>query len=332
MSNQNLFTIEIDKEMYFPGDLINGRVIVQVQQETRMRSIRLSVLGNSYTWASAEYFIKFTLELLNEEQTFQPGETAIPFTLRLPDDTLPQTYKVQNDYIWYRLRVQKGGGYGKRYTATKSFQIADVVDLNQQKNDLSKPFHFVREAGTRTYMERKCRGTITVTTNRTGFCPGDTIIVNVKLKNGKYEEANGITIGLIKFINIFGGSGAPITRQLIRYGEKVIARDTLLQDVPVHETMEWNQKIIEIPNNIASSLNTKYIKVRYEIVVFAHYKNDFRRVKCRVEVPIIIGRIPLGTVQKRRAVQATSYGDEQTRDIIQIPTYEDQLCKFCFLI
>lgn len=101
---------------FYPGQLISGKIILNITKTTKIRGVYLSIVGKEkVNWKQgsggggagvdryrAEHSnIDETISLSEEKQELQPGQFEYPFEYRLPDDCPPSYHSNRCDCMYY---------------------------------------------------------------------------------------------------------------------------------------------------------------------------------------------------------------------------------------
>jgi len=144
--------------LYFPGQFLSGRVIVELQDEMAITGLLFHVCGEAVVNVSAnrtdrqtdkENYIDFRLRLLGEPGTketntlggdgnhggvpvlLSPGIHSFPFKLGLPVG-LPSTFLGKHGWVQYYCKTALKEASGLAHKNQQVFIVMNPIDLNQE--------------------------------------------------------------------------------------------------------------------------------------------------------------------------------------------------------
>lgn len=118
------FVINLDstRQVFYPGELLTGQVVMTLKAPLKMRSIRIHLGGraychwvetlsggdstNSYEFSGLQQLVNKTVFLFGnkkEDRMHPPGRHRYPFSIRLPT-VLPSSFEGSLGYIRYYLK------------------------------------------------------------------------------------------------------------------------------------------------------------------------------------------------------------------------------------
>jgi len=195
--------------LYFPGQFLSGRVIVELQDEMAITGLLFHVCGEAVVNVSAnrtdrqtdkENYIDFRLRLLGEPGTketntlggdgnhggvpvlLSPGIHSFPFKLGLPVG-LPSTFLGKHGWVQYYCKTALKEASGLAHKNQQVFIVMNPIDLNQEPAILAQPFHC--EIEHKLGMTCMTTGPVTcrVRLDRGGYVPGEAINIWATIDN-----------------------------------------------------------------------------------------------------------------------------------------------------
>ncbi|KAL4236706.1 hypothetical protein ACF0H5_005090 [Mactra antiquata] len=200
------FDIELDKEIYYAGEVITGKVIVITTENIKVKGIRLTLRGKAHTeWKinkagetrtlkDDEYYIDDKRVLWgkdkNEECEVTPilprGQHSYAFDFKLPETALPCSFESKIGHIRYYLRVVMDIPYASPPQGIKYFTIigphTDCMDDKYLSPKYADDKH-------RTCCFCCVRGLVRIQASleRSAYCCGENIRVKAEIQNGDDE-------------------------------------------------------------------------------------------------------------------------------------------------
>jgi len=182
--------------LYFPGQFLSGRVIVELVDEMAITGLLFHVCGEAVVNVNSnrtdrqtdkENYIDFRLRLLGEPGgvpvLLSPGIHSFPFKLGLPLG-LPSTFLGKHGWVQYYCKTAlKEAHTGLAHKNQQVFIVMNPIDLNQEPAILAQPFHC--EIEHKLGMTCLTTGPVTcrVRLDRGGYVPGEAINIWATIDN-----------------------------------------------------------------------------------------------------------------------------------------------------
>lgn len=216
MGKIQTFIIELENHrgVYFPGQIVRGEIVLELNEAVKIREIRITFQGEAYVdWPSSsspyeetsgpkkggfrlptdehfsasEVYFNRTIPLFGkgrgegDSNTLPIGRHSFPFDFGLPD-VLPSSFEGPWGYIRYFINatIDRPWSFNKNYK--RPFSVISPVDLNTQKNVM----HSTSNRGSKRMFCLCCKsGPIsgTIHLDRIGFVPGERIDINAEIQN-----------------------------------------------------------------------------------------------------------------------------------------------------
>lgn len=134
--------------LYFPGQFLSGRVLIELQDETPALGLHFHVVGEGVVRAGGrqertydkENYIDFRMRLLGDVDQgpaiLSPGIHSFPFKLGLPIG-LPSTFLGSFGWIQYYCTAALREPKGLTHKNHQVFIVMNPIDLNLEKPILS---------------------------------------------------------------------------------------------------------------------------------------------------------------------------------------------------
>lgn len=297
-----------DHGTFFTGQIVSGKVIVQLNKRKKLRAIQLKICGFSYaTWrdrrsgAKKEHHHKkrrfsgredyiasntFLIGSDNGQDTIvEAGSHIFTFQCLIPENC-PSSFEGKYGHIRYVAKVIMMNSSSKNHSYTVGFTVLKLLDLNWDSSMLKMPANI--EA-----IEGFCLSTskpvlLSVDITQTGYVPGQMILVSGEVNNQSNCDA--------KKINVFLNLRAIYTSDCPRTNTKVEKICLVKKESsPVARKTRRNfTEIIRVPATAPSCEHlSKVVRISYEIAVVAVMNGLIRNAKA--VIPITIGNVPFHT-------------------------------------
>ena len=322
MAPPQVFVIEVldGNRAFFPGQSINGRVILNCQEQKKLRGIYLTLVGRAYVhWSEQrgkqtvryrdeEPYFNFQVKLWGGDggsQQLPPGNYEWPFSFQLPS-TLPTSYEGYYGNIRYWLEARMGRPWKFDHVTKFAFTVLERVDLNLSQEDFNAPRHGEAQ---KTLCCLCCKSgplTLAVSTDRGAYCAGEKILLNAWLENNTSKEMKMLKAKLRRTVAFYAGGKS-------RHHQDVIAKIKTTGGIPAGQTFEWNQEPLPIPTCPPSSHTCRIIHTNYtldvEVVVPTFSFN------LHVILPIVIGTEPLRSAYTNTTLPTVGFTNIETVNI-----------------
>nr|XP_039254095.1 arrestin domain-containing protein 17-like isoform X2 [Styela clava] len=288
-----------EKTVYFPGNMISGQLVIELDNPMKMEAIAIKFIGQAYVhWTGQQssggpsaienlfYHEDIVPGKYDNQTSLAKGHHVFSFQYKLPEP-LPSSYEDLIGYIRYFVKatIVKPGKFEQN--TVRAFTILDSLDLNAIP-DAMKPCGG-QESKQLCYLCCKS-GPIEMEfhTDRSGYVPGEYILLNGTITNSRLEFSNtkveGSSVQLIKRVTYHA-----------MYNSKIVILEVARINgppVPKHGSITWTNERLRIPPLPPSEINhCKIIDIVYFVQFQAHLRSFATdpRINCR----ITIGTIPL---------------------------------------
>ncbi len=322
--NADIIVESGEDRIYRPGEEICGQILLKVDPDgLACKGVSISVTGE----ASTHFWDKKTIDLdrknrdwhYDEEQYFKmkrivfgngTEDTFLPYGVHefffseiLPED-IPSSYKGKYGMVKYcvLIRVIRSGSDANSknpgtsnpdLTSKKDFRVMSTVeDLNNISSaSKSQSMEIEKRFGCLCCMSEPLFARIS--TNKTGFVPGEAVLIEVKVKNMSNMDVKEVSVILQQKVTFFGlrhGNG----QQHSERDSCVIGKIILPGTVNAGENKEWQEELL-IPDGIPPSelMNCSLMDINY-VLRFNVVPSGWRRVSTlHCELPFIIGTVPI---------------------------------------
>ncbi|XP_055373079.1 arrestin domain-containing protein 17 [Condylostylus longicornis] len=285
--------------LYFPGQFLSGRVLLELQDDTPALGLHFHVVGEGVVRVGSsrqertydkENYIDFRMKLFGDidqgPAVLSPGIHSFPFKLGLPVG-LPSTFLGRYGWIQYYCKAALREPNGLIHKNHQVFIVMNPIDLNLEKPILSHPFSCEVEHKLGVACvgggSVKCR----VSLDKGGYVPGESISITAYVKNNsnvvikRTKAALTETIEYLargKCIQVEKRALAEIARGKIRSGEKD----------------EWRNESLYVPPLPPTNLRGCHlIKIQYDVFFIVEPKSLEKEIK--LQLPIVLATYPFRT-------------------------------------
>lgn len=288
--------VVLDNESYFPGSIVSGKLIVDLDVPKKYKLIEVGITGKAETFWSetlksgdskttsyyenTEEYINTWLTVWQKEDTpngvLPSGVHSFPFQFTLPHN-VPSSYEGGFACIRYTIHGRiRTGSLKFDHSTDVTFPVSQVVSINEPC--LQKPSHVTKEKSENLFC---ASGPVSFTFElpRTGFCVGKEIPLTVNIKNGSLRKSQ-VVVSLVR-------------REVFRAsrGQERVIQDRLVEASshkinPKHSTA-WTASL-PIPENLSPTMKAcSSISVEYYLEVML--KVSWAKSASVAIVPIVIG-------------------------------------------
>uniref|UniRef100_A0A1I7ST33 Arrestin_C domain-containing protein n=1 Tax=Bursaphelenchus xylophilus TaxID=6326 RepID=A0A1I7ST33_BURXY len=297
-------TFDNPEKTYFAGQEISGKILLELEEAKQINEILLELKGRAKTyWSkhsgkskthctqSEPYFCeqfntKFThsfekkINAKNTERTIPKGIHEIPFSYTLPKN-LPTSFEGDFGFVRYTCRAICERPWDFDIVSICPFTVVGIEDINQDNDAL--------EPATASETNRKvsfcCRrqGIIHVelNLNRTGYTPGENIIVNAVINNETQKTLKASQAKLKQNVNYKAKTFLGV--EYVKNVSKVVVKLDK-GEIPPTSEFRWSNQVIQIPALPPRLSKCNIIDIKYCI--------ELEVDTVTVQIPITIGTIP----------------------------------------
>jgi len=297
--------------LYFPGQFLSGRVIVELQDEMAITGLLFHVCGEAVVNVSAnrrdrqtdkENYIDFRLRLLGEPGgvpvLLSPGIHSFPFKLGLPMG-LPSTFLGKHGWVQYYCKTALKESSGLAHKNQQVFIVMNPIDLNQEPAILAQPFHC--EIEHRLGMTCLTTGPVTcrVRLDRGGYVPGEAINIWATIDNQSKVTIKGTRGSLTETIQY-------ITKNKVMETESRELAAVSRGKIRAGQTDDWKSEQLFVPPLPPTNLRGCHmIRIQYDVFFIVTPSNFEKPIK--LQLPILLATYPLrnedGTMRRKAKVE-----------------------------
>ncbi|KAM8884400.1 thioredoxin interacting protein a [Synchiropus picturatus] len=287
------------KTFYCGGDLVSGRVEVEVNELTRVSEVKLFGVGNAKVeYAKGKQKCRQEAEYLRHEEVLRlddhpsdsdgsvilrPGNKyEYKFMFELPQQgKLVSSYKGKFGYVHYYVKVQLLRAQQPVLECKKSFEVEEPLDVNTP--DLLCPTGGMKEKKVTCMFIPDGQVSLNAKIDRRGFCEGEDICINAKFENTCSRIVVPKAAIIAKHIYQANGRTKTFRQKLSSVrGNHIISG---MCDA-------WQGKSIRVPKIKPSMLGCNIIRVEYALMIYVHIPGSDKLI---LELPLVIGTSGLGS-------------------------------------
>ncbi|KAM8864903.1 arrestin domain-containing protein 3-like isoform 2-T2 [Synchiropus picturatus] len=294
----NSFTIEYDainsKNTFTNGDIINGRIIVELSKEIEVQSLMFIASGraevswtehhghhgahghhgrNRHYWAKEAYY-EVKQHILRQSagsNVLKMGRNVFPFTFQIPDRKMPSTFKHNIGKIVHKVKAELKRSMRLTEKAKKHFTFVSKPDTDI--HGLMEPQYGCKD---KSVLFGSGSITMDVHTKKMGYMQGEDIEIIAEIKNNSSRSVKPKFVLLEK-------------KSFFAQGHRKIQTKDILKDkldeIP-SSGKETLKKKIPVPSDLPVSItNCNIIKLEYRLKVFLDIKYA---ADPEVKLPIVV--------------------------------------------
>ncbi|WAR23382.1 ARRD3-like protein [Mya arenaria] len=199
------FDIELDKTVYYAGEVVTGQVVVITTENIKVKGIRLTLRGKAHTeWRinkagetrtlkDDEYYVDDKKILWGKDKhediatsILPRGKHAYKFEFKLPETALPCSFESKIGHVRYYFRVVMDIPYASPPQAIKYFTIVGPHIDCMEDRYLAPKFADDKH---RTCCFCCMRGLVRIqaTLERSAYCCGEQIRIKTEIQNSNDE-------------------------------------------------------------------------------------------------------------------------------------------------
>ena len=281
------------ERIYRPGSNVDGHVVLELSAPQHTKGVSIVLSGKAHVkWSMMNNYNDTILDNTSSQllgngrdsQRLAPGRHELPFSFQLPPGLPTSYYYIKGggnrSYIHYSLTATVLRPWKGNLHVSQTICIIDIVNTNTPQ--LSTPLSAQNQREGSCFC---CGGgliTITVETDRGGYCPGESISLTVEVENNGNRRIRGVRVTLMQLVD-YHGKG--------RYGGRCYHESQPIKTIwgpgagPQGE-INWNDGMLSIPETTPTISNCALIRLSYTLnvqvlIVLAE--------RLSVEIPIVIG-------------------------------------------
>lgn len=309
---------------YCAGEPVTGYVLLEVLREIRVLSLLLRVCGGAMTckqgkqledaWEAfpqATHYLNEEYSLLTEPAgdceilLFPAGNHKIPFRFQLPESPLVTSFSGKYGKVYYQTTVVLKRPSVPPHTTHRELRVLSPINVNSPS--LYTPVERSKEVMVGCWFFMSGPISVNAKIGRKGYCNGEAIHIYADIENGSSRL-------------IVPKAAIYQTQSFLLDGKTRTVRQMLASVRGNHiasgSADSWNGKALKIPPVTPSILECNIIRVEYSLAVSINIPGA---KKLKVELPLVIGTIPLNEFNCRNASVASQFSMDMSWLALALP-------------
>ncbi|XP_040854250.1 thioredoxin-interacting protein isoform X2 [Ochotona curzoniae] len=281
------------EKVYGSGEKVAGRVIVEVCEVTRVKSVRILACGVAKVlWMQGSQQCKQTLDYLRYEDTLvleeQPtaGENEMvimrpgnkyeyKFGFELPQGPLGTSFKGKYGCVDYWVKAFLDRPSQPTQEIKKRFEVMDLVDVNTP--DLMAPVSAKKEKKVSCMFIPDGRVSVSARIDRKGFCEGDDISIHADFENTCSRIVVPKAAIVARHTYLANGQTKVLTEKLSSVrGNHIISGSCA----------SWRGKSLRVQKIRPSILGCNILRVEYSLLIYVSVPGSKKVI---LDLPLVIG-------------------------------------------
>jgi len=297
---------DTNRQVYYPGEVLRGSIVVNLNEPMQMRGIKLELHGKAYChWSErrgsgkSRYTVNYTGRdnlLQTDIRLYGNGENKIEhdagrfdyqFAFQLPP-VLPSSFEGSHGHIRYYLKANIDRPWKFDKTAKSPLIINELIDTNNMM--------YSRGPGDGKSKEVGCcfsigQLNISGSIDRACYCPGETIYINSQVENDSSRNMTALKGKLIQTVT-YRDNGYHT-----KYSTKTLSK-IVGEGIPKGQYANWVNKELLVPA-CPPSIKTSVLEVDYSVLIKVDvpWGSD-----PSVVLPITVGTIPFRQTYSQQVV------------------------------
>ncbi|XP_062384788.1 thioredoxin interacting protein a [Sardina pilchardus] len=284
------------KAFYSGGDKVAGRIVVEVNEVTRVSAMKVCGVGSAKVeYAKGKQRCREEIDYLKYEEVVhlddQPADTDGSVILRPGNKyeymfgfELPQqgqivsSYKGKFGFVQYYVKAVMERPAQPPQECRKSFEVEEPLDVNTP--DLLSPTGGMKEKKVTCMFIPDGQVSLNAKIDRRGYCMGEDISINAKFEN----TCSRIVVP----------KAAIVAKQTYQANGRTKLFRQKLSSVRGNHIISgmcdaWQGKTIRVPKIKPSMLGCNIIRVEYALMIYMHIPGSEKLI---LELPLVIGTVP----------------------------------------
>jgi len=311
------------EQVFNAGSVVNGNVILSLENAEKIDRIDLSFSGKSYIFVS-----EFEQELMKEKcshadsdqeqiidfnttlwdgcihSLLEAGTHTFPFGIELPD-SLPTSFQMHSKdlhgcHIAYTLKASVVRPKKKSYRAEVPIMITNELNISGPSfTSMQSVSGKKGKSGILRYLPTNGCVAMEVTTDRSGYCVGDSIAISADIMNNTKSKISSLQASLI--------------RNIIHKDHYHDNYCSVIKKVKNHDN--HTNMFLHIPQTSPSITNYDMLKVTYKLKVKLKMANG---IKVVAFLPITIGTVSFDEY----VLERDQYAEVTRSHLLRLPSLE----------
>ena len=321
MGKPKLFVINLtgDNSVYFAGSNVEGSVLLELSESKKTQGISIVFSGKAYVHWSEQHttgsgdnrrtetvhysdtqiiFNDVFIQLWGngrDSQELAAGRYEFPFKFQLPSNlVLPTSFESHTGYIRYSLLARISRSWKFDHTTTRAITVNEIVDINTAQ--LTAPLSSSNE---KTLCCLCCASgpiSLSVTTDRGGYCPGESIAISTEAENHSNRRITSVRATLKQVVVYYARGHSRTSGSIIQRIEG--------PGIEPGATSNWSNELLPIPATVPSINSCRILNLSYVLTVTLGIP---RAIDLHVTIPITVGNVPFRGGESFSAQPSAAY-------------------------
>ena len=306
MGKPRLFVINLSggNPVYFAGSNVEGTVSLELSEPKKTQGITIMLSGKACVhWTEQRttgsgqdqrtetvhysdtqiIFNDVFIQLVGngkDSQELAAGRYEIPFKFQFPSNlALPTSFESHTGYIRYSLLARIRRSWKFDHTTTRAITINEIVDINTAQLTAS-----LSSANEKMLCCLCCASgpiSLSVKTDRAGYCPGESIAISTEAENYSSRRINCVRATLKQIVTYYAIGHRRVENKVIQRIEG--------PGIEPNASSNWSNELLPIPPTVPSIASCRILNLSYVLIVTLGIS---RAIDLNVTIPIIVGNVP----------------------------------------
>ncbi|XP_065829335.1 arrestin domain-containing protein 2-like [Oscarella lobularis] len=325
---QFFVTFTNNQNAFYPGQTISGTVVLELDEPTTARGVRLILQGRAHVhwseqhgsgqhrhtvhYSDSEVYMNHSLTLWGKQEGDRQGDNpelplgmhTFPFSFVLPS-ALPSSFESYNGHIRYYVTAQVDRPWKFDYKSKRPFTVIEYVDVNQPA--LLVPMRSENDKHLCCLCCKSGPIKLSASIDRSAYCPGESVVVSANAENLTNREMRGIRAQLIAVKTLYARGHRHCTRHVVC--------EMMGEPIAPQGFGNWSEQAMPLPPTAPSIKSCRILDLSHYIQVCIVIP---RGINLKIHFPILLGSIPLRP-QLQRQQSAPTYIDNSRMGAEALP-------------
>ncbi|XP_067872128.1 arrestin domain-containing protein 2 isoform X2 [Heterodontus francisci] len=302
----------VEDSVYSRGQLVSGRVILDLRAAVHVRSLQICAKGMAAVhwlesrsigmntvysdYSSYETYFRKRQHAIRDNgdvTVLSAGRHEFPFSFQLPEENLVTSFEGKHGSVRYWVKVKLHRPWATVKKIKREFTVIEPIDINTPT--LLAPQAGAKDKLARVWYCNLGHVSLTAKIDRKGYTPGEVIPIFAEVDNccSRTVTPKAAIVQIQTFI----------ARGTMKQKKSVVA--TLQgEGVSPRKRGSWHGRPLKIPPVSPSLLQCRVIRVEYMLRVYVEIPGTS---KLSLELPLVIGTIPLHPFGSRSSSVGSQY-------------------------
>ncbi|KAH9499896.1 Arrestin domain-containing protein 3 [Bulinus truncatus] len=302
------FEVELDRSVYYAGEVLTGHVYIEVEENMRLLNIKVFLRGKAHaewkitragerrTMKQDEHYLDERLMIWGKDDSdshqgipiLSRGRHRYPFQFQLPETVLPCSFESKIGNIRYYVRVNLNIPYASCPQCIRYFTIiGPQIDCADER--YLTPVTSVAKKNSCSLCCGKGPMLLRTTLDRTSYVCGEQILLKAEIQNGGTSEA-WVLCKLIQYVEFFINKGVLGLSKEVRH----TVLEVESEKVPPHETASLDGLMAKLVVPIVPPTMIEVcglIQIYYTLKIYLETSKG-KGDTAEISMPITIATVP----------------------------------------